>query len=144
MEIKQQKNCDKFLSLIAFHLKCQHMYRLCTYFMPWFFFLLFSVDLFPSLSCLSSSSPPSSCYTSEVNTPEARPTAKVSSHSNFPWHPLPVDLSRVFTWQNAEGFLILIEESSFSNNMEGNYGLYYWFKIFFNQFLGQNCGRKFN
>ena len=94
------------------------------------FSLLFTVDSFPSLSCLSSSSPPSSCYTSEVNTPEARPTAKVSSHSNFPWHPLPLDLSRVFTWQKAEGFLILIEEGSFSNNMEGNYDLYYWCNFF--------------
>ena len=108
------------------------------------FSLLFTVDLFPSLSCLSSSSPPCSCYTSEVNTPEARPTVKVSSHSNFPCHPLPLDLSRAFTWQKAEGFLILIEEGSISNIWKETKTFTIDVIFFFYQFLGQNCDRKFN
>ena len=112
-----------------------------------FFPLLFTVDLFPSLSCLLSSSPPSSCYTSGVNTPEARPSAKVSSHSNFPWHSLPLDLNRAFTWQNAEIFisLILVEEGSFSDNMEGNNGSYYWYNSygFFFSIIGAKLWQKY-
>ena len=104
------------------------MYGLCPYFMPWFF---------PFFSQWTCSRP---CHVSHL--PEARPTVKVSSLSNFLWHPLPLNLSRAFTWQKAEGFLILIEEGSISNNMEGNYGLYCWCNFFFWSILRAKLWQK--